>query len=113
MPRLVWRTAARRDLADIAAYIERESGSRAAADGFVDKLTDYCEHLATLPGLMGRPRPELRRPYRSTTFGNYVVFLRYGDEDGPRSHVYVVNVIHGARDIDAYFAAHSDDVDPP
>jgi plasmid stabilization system protein ParE len=113
VPRLVWRTAARRDLADIAAHIEGESGSRDVADRFVDKIIEYCEHLAALPGLMGRPRPELRRHYRSTTFGNYVVFLRYADEDGPHSHLYVVNVIHGARDIDAYFAAHSDDDDDP
>jgi toxin ParE1/3/4 len=102
LPRLVYRVAARRDLADIAAYIERESASRATADSFVEKLTDHCEHLASLPGLMGRPRPELG-PYRSVTFGNYVIFLRYADQTGARSHLYVVNIIHGARDIDAYY----------
>jgi hypothetical protein len=37
---------------------------------------------------MGRPRPELGRDVRSTTFGNYVIFLRYADEDAPRSHLY-------------------------
>lgn len=111
MPRLVYRTAALRDLADIAAYIEREAQSRTAADNFVEKITDYCEHLAGLPGLMGRPRPELRAGYRSVTFGNYVIFLRYADEAGPRSHLYVVNVIHGARDLDAYFAGRADEDD--
>src|SRR5580704_2090020 len=40
-------------------------------------FTDYCEHLAKLPGMMGRPRPELGHDVRSTTFGNYVIFLRY------------------------------------
>lgn len=113
MPRLVYRTNALRDLADIAAYIERESASRAAADSFIEKITGYCEHIATLPGMMGRPRPELRPDYRSITFGSYVIFLRYADEDTPRSHLYVVNVIHGRRDIDAFFAARTDDEDTP
>ena len=101
MSRLVYRAAARRAIAEIAAYIERES--RTVADEFIDKLTDYCERLARLPSMMGRPRPELGHDVRSATFGNYVIFLRYADEDGPRSHLYVTHVVHGARDIDAYF----------
>jgi plasmid stabilization system protein ParE len=109
VPRLVYRTAALRDLAEIATFIERETGSRAAAEAFVEKITNHCEHLATLPGLLGRPRPELRPHYRSITFGSYVIFMRYADVDGPRSHLYVVSIIHGSRDIDAYFADHPDD----
>jgi len=101
--RLVYRAAARRAIAEIAAYIERESHSRTVADEFIDKLTDYCERLARLPGMMGRPRPELGHDVRSATFGNYVIFLRYADEDGTRSHLYVTHVVHGARDIDTYF----------
>jgi len=110
LPRLVYRAAARRALAEIAAYIERESQSRAVAGAFVDKLTGYCEQLAALPGLMGRQRPELGH-YRSTTFGSYVIFLRYADEDGPRSHLYVVHILHGSRDMDAFFARHHDELD--
>lgn len=49
--------------------------------------------------------------YRSLTFGNYVVFLRYGDDDGPRSHLYIIHVIHGARDLDAYFIQHGGEDD--
>lgn len=109
MPRLVYRTAARRDLADIAAFIERDSTSRTVAEDFINRLTDYCENLATLPGLMGRERSELRSGIRSTTFGNYVIFMRYLDETAPRSHLAIINVIHGSRDMDAYFATHSDD----
>jgi toxin ParE1/3/4 len=60
VPHLVYRAAARRDIAEIAAYIERENQSRAVAEAFIDKITSYCEHLATLPTMMGRPRPELR-----------------------------------------------------
>jgi toxin ParE1/3/4 len=65
VPRLVFRAAARRALAEIAAHKARESGSRASAENFNDRLTAYCEHLASLPGLLGRPRPELGRDYRS------------------------------------------------
>ncbi len=61
---------------------------------------------------MGRARSELRPGYRSTVYGNYVIFLRYADEDGPRSHLYVVNVIHGARDVDALFASGPNEDDP-
>lgn len=74
MSRLVYRKTARRDLAEIAAFVERESQDRGVARAFVDKLTRYREHLAQLPGLMGRPRPELGPDYRSTTFGSYVIF---------------------------------------
>jgi toxin ParE1/3/4 len=111
VPRLVYRAAALRELARIAAHIERESGSREAAEAFVDKLTAYCEHIASLPAMMGRPRPELRAGYRSVTYGSYVIFLRYADEEGPRSHLYIGNIIHGRRDLDAYFAEHQDDGD--
>jgi toxin ParE1/3/4 len=58
---------------------------------------------------MGRARPELGRDYRSTRFGNYVIFLRYADEDSPRSHLYITHVVHGARDIDVYFLQSPDD----
>lgn len=54
MPRLLFRAAARRDLAAIAAYLEDESESRAVADAFIEKLVHYCEHLAELPVAMGR-----------------------------------------------------------
>lgn len=104
MPRLVFRAAALRDLAQIASYIESESGSRETAEAFVGKLIDHCEQIALRPQLMGRPRPELRADYRSLTFGNYVIFIRYADEEGPRSHLYVGNVVHGRRDLDAYFS---------
>ena len=104
MPRLVYLAAARRNIADIAAFIARESANRTVADTFIEKLTAYCERIAAMPGLLGRARPEFGRDYRSLTFGSYVIFLRYADEDGPRSHLYIVHVVHGARDLDAYFS---------
>jgi len=111
VPKLVYRTAARRDIARIAGEIARESRSRAVADGFIAKLTGFCERIAKLPGLMGRARPELGSDYRSTTFDKYLIFLRYTDEDSPRSHLYITHVVHGARDLDAYFSENSDEED--
>ena len=106
MPRLIYRSTALRDLAEIAAYIEAESASRETAEAFVQRLTDHCERIAKLPGLIGRPREELRAGYRSKTFGNYVIFFRYGDDEGPRSRFVVANVLYGSRDLDAYFLEH-------
>jgi plasmid stabilization system protein ParE len=47
--RLVYRAAALRDLAEIAAYIERKSSSREVVEAFIDKLTSYCEHKLLYP----------------------------------------------------------------
>jgi plasmid stabilization system protein ParE len=71
VPRLVYRKTARRNLAEIADFIERQSRDRAAAKAIIDKLVRYCEHLAQLPFVLGRPRPELGPGYRSTTCGSY------------------------------------------
>ncbi|WP_449221240.1 hypothetical protein [Tistrella mobilis] len=35
------------------------------AEAFAADLVMKCEHLASLPGLMGRPRPELAAGLRS------------------------------------------------
>jgi toxin ParE1/3/4 len=109
VPRLVYRKKVRRDLADIAAFIERESGNRAVADAFVNKLFRFREHLSQLPGLLGRPRPEYGRDYRSVTFGSYVIFIRYVDKGSERSHLYILHVLHGSRDMDAYFSEHPEE----
>jgi toxin ParE1/3/4 len=115
VPRLVFLDSAKRDLAGIAARIERDSMSRETADTFIDKITAYCQRLAGLPGLMGRARPDLRVIYRSVTFGNYVIFLTYeSDGIGPRDVMKIVHILWGARDLDAYFDGNpgeADDVD--
>ena len=54
-----------------------------------------CARLASLPGTLGRARPDLR----SFPFGNYVIFFRYRDDV-----LEVVNVLEGHRDIDAFFS---------
>ena len=105
MPKLVFRSAARKDLAGIARYVAREN-SREAADAFMDKIGAHCLRLASLPGRLGRPRPELGKDYRSTPFGNYMIFFRYADVDGPRSHLYIMGIVQASRDIEAYLKDH-------
>jgi plasmid stabilization system protein ParE len=77
VPRLVYLTSARRDFADILKYITKESGSLAIGRGFVDLLRMHCRKLASLPGTLGRPRPELRADIRSFPFKGYMIFFRY------------------------------------
>ncbi len=98
MRRLVYLAAAHRDLAKILEYITRESGSLAIGRGFVDLLRMQCRKPASLPGTLGRARPELQPDIRSFPFKGYVIFFRYvGDR------FEVVNVLEGHRDIVAYF----------
>jgi plasmid stabilization system protein ParE len=56
VPRPVFTPTAENDLVEIQDYIARRSGSIATAELFITQLTDYCEHLTTLPGIMGHDR---------------------------------------------------------
>ena len=103
MPKLVISTAAREDLASIESYLESVSGSTSTAEAFVDKIIAKCENWARLPTIFGRPRPDLLPDLRSAPFGNYIVFFRYS-----AGAFVVVNVLHAARDLDAYFAQDDD-----
>ncbi|WP_154719868.1 type II toxin-antitoxin system RelE/ParE family toxin [Ciceribacter sp. T2.26MG-112.2] len=98
MARLRYLDSARADFLSILDYVYRESGDVALARQFVEKLRGHCRHLASLPGNMGRPQPELRPDVRSVAFGSYMIFFRYVGDD-----FQVINVLEGHRDIDAYF----------
>ena len=98
MPRLVFTHSAQANLTEIADYIEHSSGSLATAERFTDNLVARCEHLAGLPGVLGRPRPELLPDLRSTPLGNYVIFFRYVADTFE-----VVNILERHRDVTAYF----------
>ncbi|PWR20079.1 type II toxin-antitoxin system RelE/ParE family toxin [Zavarzinia compransoris] len=100
MRRLVYRSAARDDLLAIFEFIAREAASTDQGRRVVDALRRKCARLAQLPGELGRPRPELRPDIRSFPFKGYVIFFRYrGDV------LEVVNILHGNRDVDAYFGS--------
>jgi len=103
MPRLVCSTAAREDLADIEARIEETSGSSEAEQSFVE-LVIKCNRLAGFDTRIGRPRPELLPDPRSVPYRNYIIFFRYAGDS-----FYVVNVLHGTRDIDTFFAGEDGD----
>ena len=104
MRRLVYLAAAERDLVSILEYITRESGSVAIGRAFTDQLQAHCAKLASLPGTLGRARPELRPDIRSSTYKNYVVFFRYREDA-----LEVVNILEGRRDIETFFSEdHSD-----
>jgi toxin ParE1/3/4 len=96
--RVSFTAAANRDLRAILRYISRESGSRIVARRFTDGIVKKCAHLASLPGTLGRPRPELRADLRSFPFRGYVIFFRYRDDV-----LEVVSVLEGHRDTVAYF----------
>lgn len=98
MRRLVYLASARRDFARVLEYITKESGSLAIGRGFVDLLRMQCRKLASLPGTLGRARPELRPDIRSFPFKGYVIFFRYAADTFE-----VVNVLEGHRDVVAYF----------
>jgi toxin ParE1/3/4 len=103
VPRIVYLTSALRDLAKIANDFATASQSLEVALTFTEKLTDYCEHLAELPGLLGRARHELRPEYRSVAYGSYVIFFRHVDAEAPREIMEIIHVVHGARDMEAFF----------
>jgi len=98
MPDLVLLDSAIEDFANILDHITRETHDRTIGRGFVDALVGQCIRLASLPGTLGRARPELRSDLRSFAFRNYVIFFRY-----EAARFEVVNVIEGHRDIIAYF----------
>jgi toxin ParE1/3/4 len=99
MPGPALRPRALTDLAEIWAYIARQSaeGSADRADAFVDLVDSKFQALSRRPGL-GRRRPELNSDIRSLAVGRYVVFYL------PLSRgIEVVRVLHGSRDIESIF----------
>lgn len=103
MRRLNFLDDAKSNLADISDQIEASSGSAQTAQAFVARIIAQCERLATLPGTLGRSRSELMPEMRSFPLGRYVIFFRYIGEQ-----VDIVNVLRGARDLDAFFKASQD-----
>ncbi len=99
MRRLVYLSSARQDFRDILRYLTQESGDRALARGFVNRLQQQCGKLASLPGTLGRARPELRPDIRSVPYRGYIIFFRYEAE-----MFEVVNVLEGHRDFSSLFA---------
>jgi toxin ParE1/3/4 len=81
------------DLVAVLEYIARETGSLETAQRFVAELRAKCHHLAGLPGMLGRARPELAAGIRSFPFKGYVIFFRYVDDAFE-----VIDIFEGHRD---------------
>jgi toxin ParE1/3/4 len=96
--RLVFLQGARANIRDISDFVTEASGSEDVAESFVAHLVERCQRLASLPGLLGTPRFDLRADVRSTPHGSYVIFFRYVDDS-----LEIVNVLHGGRDLPNYF----------
>lgn len=76
MYHLRYMDQARDDLLQIRRSLARESGSNEIALRFTTRLRQECQRLATLPGTIGRARPELAEGLRSIPHGNYIILLQ-------------------------------------
>ena len=95
MPSVTIRPKASDDLAEIWAYIARDSPRQ--ADAMAVRFDKEFRLLARYPEL-GRSRPELLPALHSLPVGRYVVFYL----PRPRG-IEVVRVLHGARDLRPLF----------
>ena len=102
MARLKYLDSAKQDFVNILRHISRESGL-ATGQQFVTVLRQKCRHLASLPGHLGRPRPELLADMRSFAFRGYVIFFRYAGDVFE-----VVNILEGHRDIEGHFGQNDE-----
>lgn len=98
--RLRYSASARKSLDELADYLATASGGSLAAKDFLKRLRQKARHLASLPGTLGRARPELRLDLRSFAFKGYIIFFRYVGDD----IFEIVDVIDGRRDIDSLFS---------
>jgi toxin ParE1/3/4 len=87
------------DLLNILDYITEANRDATIARRFAGDLRAQCGKLASLPGVLGRARPELAPGLRSFPFRKYVIFFRYMDDV-----LEVVNILEGHRDMGAFFA---------
>jgi toxin ParE1/3/4 len=84
---------ARTDIRRIARWIAETSGSVNAALRWLADLDEEVDRLADAPGT-GTSRDDIARGWRSSPFGNYLVFFRAG----PRT-LTVMRVLHAGRDL--------------
>jgi toxin ParE1/3/4 len=82
-----------RSLEQIANYISEQSAETELGIAFTARLRAQCEKLATLPGTIGRPRPDLGFGVRSFIHGSYSIIFRYGPDT-----IDILDVVHVRRD---------------
>ena len=104
MRKVIYLKESKADIKEISAYIVEMSGSFEAAERFVATLRAQCRKIAGLATLLGRQREDLRNGIRTFPFKGYVLVFRY-----EKDRLEVVNIIHGARDIEAMFQDKGED----
>ena len=78
--RLLLTAPALTDLSGIARRLAQASGSKAVGMSFSRDLREQCQKLASLPGTLGRERPDLGPRVRSFPFKGYLIIFHYGDD---------------------------------
>ena len=95
---LSYSDASLRDIADLAEYAAHVADDDRVGRATAAKLDAQCQKLARLPGLVGRPRDEVRTGLRSFPYGNYVIYFFYPDDETFK----VVNVLSAKQDSDDF-----------
>jgi toxin ParE1/3/4 len=92
---VLFTPAAQQSLQEIYDYIAEDNPGKAKE--FLQHLKKQCYVLADNPR-MGRARPELQDTLRSFPVTPYLIFYKVQHKS-----LLIVNIIHGARDIEALF----------
>ncbi len=88
---VVYSRRAEHQLQSLYDYIANASGE-ARADGFVGRVTDYCDSLRNF-SLRGRPRFDIRPSLRIVTYRRRAT-IAYDVEDG---RVVIIGILYGGQ----------------
>lgn len=94
-----YRKSATFDLATIYFYLRRSGASAQVADSYVARIRETCRKIADAPEA-GNPRDDFAIGLRTWSFERRAVIV-YRIE---ARWIRIVNVFHGGRDIDAFYA---------
>lgn len=89
--RVIYTSAARADLLEIATWIAEDSPVR--AETFVEELIKACDKLGDMPRRFRLVPGHEDSGIRRRPYGNYLIFYWIGDDS-----VQILHVLHGARD---------------
>lgn len=99
MRRLRLTAVASASFAAIATRIAEAAADSVPGETFIAGLRGQCHRLASLPGTLGRPRPELGHDLRSFPYRGYVIVFRYQPDT-----IEIIDILSARQDIDARFA---------
>jgi toxin ParE1/3/4 len=94
----IFTLEAEADALAIWEYIA-DDDSEEAADRVIARIYDQCQKLGEMPGLGHRRENLLDHRHRFWAIWSYLIVYRW--EVSP---IQVIAVVHGARDLDAFFA---------